>query len=75
MYQDQGAAIPVLHQVEVALAELGVEHGHQSATTAGRLALCAMALAVVVRVAARMPKGSAERKALARAAAELREVV
>jgi hypothetical protein len=58
-----------------ALTQLTFEQGHQTTTAYGRLALCAMALAVIVRVAAQMPRGCPERQALARASAELRQVV
>lgn len=58
-----------------ALVRMSHEHGHHATTTAGRVALCAIALGVVVRVAARLPQGCRERKVLARAAEELRQVV
>jgi hypothetical protein len=58
-----------------ALAQLSIEQGHQTHTAAGRLALCAMALAVVVRVAVKLPADSPERRAAVRAVAELRQVV
>lgn len=76
----RGEAVPAPPQTlyastSAALAQLSHEQGHYAASSAGRLALCAMALAVVVRAATKMPTGCPERDALAKAARQLREVV
>ena len=75
-YVEHGEAVPAPHiGAAVVLAQLSHDQGHLVSTAAGRVALCAMSLAVVVRCAGKMPSGTAERQALARAVTELRRVV